>query len=916
MVAVLAIGPALPALAADYSTSTFLSNNDAGSGGQAVDAYIDEPRGLDMSSEAIYVVDTVNNVIEKIDQTGVLTTIAGTGNYGLVNGAAAVAEFASPEDIAVFGEQAEQIFIADTGNNEVRKLENNTVASFLTGLSGPKGVEISGDTLFISDTGNNRILGMSRAGGTATAFASGLNQPTKLLFWPEARSIIFVNFGEGSVRAVNVDTGKVTGPLISDLEDIGGIFLEKRNLFVVSSYSIGVFNEIWKVRLGEPDPSGQVQALSTKRLSLQRETEHLNWPTDAVMRENTLAWEEYYTWDPNLIYTEPSAAQKNQLQCLPIRKPGQNHWRKQWYMKIDRQQAVYQQNFILRPSYQGDQVFFRVKLQYDNKKLSEKKRQKSRDKNQSAWKKSIIFANDDLTAPTNLTASQRQASRVTLAWDAVTGANKYQVQLWHNDKRVDTKSNVKNTSATFTTKYVDGNQVYTARVRSCTGGDCSAWSDFYSFRTPPAKPFNVAKVLPARGIRMQALASGKYLATLQFRLRQPNNTINKQLRAKVQLCSKHLHHPDTITTKRLYVLYKGGSALLVWHNDGKLPELFAGKHRFQDDYGSTADALLGRPKDLVLTGDQTTMYIAENNKLAVYDFSSQQLTELAGHVMDSYTEGTGTAARFSDITDIDLSSNGKWLYVVDRNNHRIRKVDTTTGTSHYITGAGGTNFLFESDESNGYQEGGPCADEFEQNVAGCAYFNRPTGIVLSPDDKTLYVAEGSNNRIRAVNVNTGKTSLIAGSGDAGFKNGTGSSAQFNGPYSLDITSDGKTLYVADKYNHAIRKITLSSKVVTTVTGTGSIGHRDGTLSSAVLAIPEYVQEDNGVLYWTEAGTHSIRAAVLSANSVFTISGNGSRGYVDGVGSGAEWNNPKGIDVRGNKLYVADSTNDVVRTIEL
>lgn len=310
------------------------------------------------------------------------------------------------------------------------------------------------------------------------------------------------------------------------------------------------------------------------------------------------------------------------------------------------------------------------------------------------------------------------------------------------------------------------------------------------------------------------------------------------------------------------------------------------------------------------------MYIAENNKLAVYDMYQKTLTELAGHVMDSYTEGSGAEARFSDITSIAISPDDAWLYLVDRNNHRIRKVNTGSGKTQYITGAGGTNFSFGSEESNGYQEGEPCPGETERGVEGCAYFNRPTGLAVSPDGKSLYVAEGSNNRIRKVDIATGETSLVAGNGIASFVDGVGSAATFNGPYSADITSDGKTLYVADKYNHAIRKIDLATQRVTTVVGKGVIGLKDGAFSGAYLAIPEYVQEENGVLYWTEAGTHTVRVGFLSSQQVVTLSGNASRGYTDGAGKDAEWNNPKGFDFRAGKIYVADSTNDVIRTIQL
>lgn len=867
---------ATTASAATYQTETFLSQDDAA-------GYLDEPRGFDTDADSIYVLDTINNRIEKVKNDGSLERVAGSGEYGYKNDSALTAQFAEPQDIAVFGDHAEQIFIADTNNNVIRKLENGVVTTFLTGLSGPKGIVVEGDTLFISDTGNNRILGISRAGGNTTEFATGLNQPTKLLYWPDARSIIFVNAGEGTVRAVNVSTGAVSAPLISDLEDIGGIFLQKRNLYVVSSYSIGVFNEIWKVRLAAANPSGAVTATATKQLSLVRETENLNWPSDVLVQEDTLSWEEYYSWDTNLIFA-PAAKKPSGPTCgLNMREVGQPSWRDIWYIPTSSDTTVYSQEYILRPKYQGDQVFFRIRTQYDNKKLSKTKRTNQRDHNQSAWEQSRIFANGELHS------SHRKSRRATIHWPATVDATSYNLQLWRNTKRVKTFRHLTVRKKKLTKKYLQSNQDYQFRVQACSNGSCGDWSEFKTFRTKPAKAKRVGKIVPTRSVRMTALPNGQFKAELQFRLHKPY----KHQRVEVQLCAKDPTHPDDITTNRIYVLYKGGSALLAWHSDGTLPELIAGSHRFQQNFAETAEALLGRPKDVAFSSDQQKMYLSVNNQLVVYDFASGELSPLAGHVMDSYREGAGTDARMSDPTAIALSPDDQWLYFVDRNNHRIRKLNTATGETSYITGAGGNNFAFTTQESNGYAEGSPCADEFDLGVAGCAYFNRPTGIAISPDGKTLYVAEGSNNRIRSVDVATGQTNLIAGNG---------STSIFNGPYTLDVSSNGLTLYVADKYNSAIKAVNLTTKAVTTVV--------------SGLSIPEYVEEDNGLLYWTEAGSHKIRAMSLTNRSVFTLSGNGNVGYVNGSSTSAEWHNPKGFDFRGGKLYVADMMNDVIRTISL
>lgn len=910
----LAGAPLLTQAAATYDTQTFLGKSDAGNAGPAVDAYVDEPKGLDVSlADVMYIADSTNNVIEKIDTSGVITRIAGSGEYGNLNGTSLGAQFAAPEDIAVYG-NGEQIFIADTANNAIRKIEHGAVTTFLSGLSSPRGLALSGDTLFVSDTGHGRIIAINRNGGGTTEFASGLNQPTKLLYWSKARSIFFINSGEGEVSAVNVDTGTFSNPLIKDLEDIGGIYRDGRQLYVASSYSIGVFNEMWRVKLAAPDPSGVPVARSTTLLAEHRETEHLNFPSDIYVKEDTLQWEEYYNWDMSALYRSASADAQavDDLQCVPIKKYGEGKWRKRWFMRIDKKQKWQSAQFVLKEKYQGDEPFFRVKMQYDNPDHSDATRAREREDNQSRWKKGRKITEVGLSAPAHLELLSHASRAAVVGWDAVDGAETYSVQLWRKATKKAAITGLTDVQHSFGKEYLRANTGYKFRVRTCVGGECSSFSDFKQFRTEPATPNRIEPIQPARGQNILALDNGNFLVTLRFKLRKKE----EDLRAKVQLCTRDADHPKTITKDRIYVMYTGGSSVLVWRKKAARPQIVVGKHRFEDEYGAQADALVGRPKDIVFNANGSKMYIAENNKFAVYDFGTQQLTALAGDLMDSYREAQGPTARFSDPTSITLSPDDEWIYMVDRNNHRIRRLNTETGETEYVTGAGGTNFSFESSEGNGYAEGGPCEEEMNPEVAGCAYFNRPTGIAISPDGNTLYVAEGSNNRIRAVDVDTRVTSLVAGSGATGFSNGVGSAASFNGPYTVDVSSDGKTLYVADKYNHAIRAITLATRNVSTLVGTGAQAYRDGSFSSAALAIPEYVKEENGTVYWTEAGTQTVRAASLSSRQVTTVSGNTARGLVNGAGATAEWNNPKGFDFRAGKIYVADYTNDVIRTIQL
>ncbi|OGY80037.1 MAG: hypothetical protein A3B74_05285 [Candidatus Kerfeldbacteria bacterium RIFCSPHIGHO2_02_FULL_42_14] len=367
--------------------------------------------------------------------------------------------------------------------------------------------------------------------------------------------------------------------------------------------------------------------------------------------------------------------------------------------------------------------------------------------------------------------------------------------------------------------------------------------------------------------------------------------------------------------KELLMLFKGGSSIFRFDaKDGANEKIVVGKQRYMHEMGSKSNTLIGRPIDLILSPDKTRLLMTANDRILEFNLLTEKSRFIAGSPMDNYEEGTGAEVRMSDPTQIVMKSDGKTLYFVDRNNHRIRSINTSTGATKYLTGAGEIN-AFRS--NNGYQEGGPCPTTFKPKAKGCAYFNRPTGIALSKDQKTLYIADGSNNRIRMVTIATGKTKLIAGSGVAGFKDGMGASAKFNGPYTLALSSDGKFLFTADKYNHAIRKIDLSNNNVTTLVGKGKAGYRDGNLVDAYLNIPEYLHMgSDGKLYFTEAGNFRIRVIDFTAGKTYLVSGIGDRGVADGNISVATWGQPKGIVLKGTTLFVADYLNDKVRKIDV
>ena len=153
---------------------------------------------------------------------------------------------------------------------------------------------------------------------------------------------------------------------------------------------------------------------------------------------------------------------------------------------------------------------------------------------------------------------------------------------------------------------------------------------------------------------------------------------------------------------------------------------------------------------------------------------------------------------------------------------------------------------------------------------------------------------------------------VAGTGSSGSANGTGTSASFN--YPRGITTDGTNLYEVD-HNHLIRKIVISTGAVTTVAGTGSSGWANGTGTSASFSYPRGITTDGTNLYVADMFNHLIRKIVISTGAVTTVAGTGSQGSADGTGTSASFYRPTGITTDGTNLYVADYVNNLIRKIE-
>ena len=193
-----------------------------------------------------------------------------------------------------------------------------------------------------------------------------------------------------------------------------------------------------------------------------------------------------------------------------------------------------------------------------------------------------------------------------------------------------------------------------------------------------------------------------------------------------------------------------------------------------------------------------------------------------------------------------------------------------------------------------------------------ARFNDPNGVAVDAAGN-VYVADSNNDVIRKVSAGGAVTTLAGADGSAGFSNGLGSAAQFRTPGGIALDAQGN-LYVADSGNNAVRKIAPSGSV-STLAGGGGSGNLDGAGSAAQFSFPRAVAVDaSGTVYVSDSGNNEIRKIDTSGN-VTTLAGAGQRGSSDGQGSAAQFGNPVGVavDSLGN-VFVADSNNGTIREI--
>jgi sugar lactone lactonase YvrE len=301
---------------------------------------------------------------------------------------------------------------------------------------------------------------------------------------------------------------------------------------------------------------------------------------------------------------------------------------------------------------------------------------------------------------------------------------------------------------------------------------------------------------------------------------------------------------------------------------------------------------LQRPSAVALDA-AGTLYIAEELRIRRLDASTGVLTIVAGTTNWGYSGdgGPATAADFSGIEAISFDSAGN-LYIADRYNSRLRRVDAVTGIVTTVLGNGEQDFCGDN---------GPALD---------ACINYTTGLAIDASGN-LFIAESASGRIRRVAADSGIITTFAGTGvNAGHTGdgGPATAAGFNGLGGLDFDAAGN-LVIAGGFGNRVRRIDAASGIISTIAGTGNSGFA-GDGGSALLArfnrAADVAVDSAGNIFVADFSNHRIRRIDAQTNVITTFAGNGSR--TGPLGDGG----PAGLASLGEPNDIAfDSQGDLL-----
>ena len=324
------------------------------------------------------------------------------------------------------------------------------------------------------------------------------------------------------------------------------------------------------------------------------------------------------------------------------------------------------------------------------------------------------------------------------------------------------------------------------------------------------------------------------------------------------------------------------------------------------DGGPATSTRLSGPAKVALDG-AGNLYIVEfySNRVRMVSAATGIITTVAGNGTAGFSGdgGPATAAQMNGSQGVAVDAAGN-IYIADRYNDRVRKVTAATGI---ITTVAGSIRGFSGD-------GGP---------ATAAFLNAPVSVAFDQSGN-LYIADGHNSRIRKVDGATGIITTVVGSNLTVYSGEAGPATSAGLSFPVDVTLDASgNLYLADFYTERIHKVASATGIITTIAGSGFVGFSgDGGIGPAAAfhGADAVAVDASGTVYIADFFNHRIRRLTPPDVATWTMSTAGGSGTAGFSGDGAAataagMNAPRGVavDLTGN-VYVSDTLNGRIRKV--
>ncbi len=782
----------------------------SGDGGQATSARLYSPNGVRVAASALYIADSNNDRIRKVDlATGIITTVAGTGTAGYSGdgGLATAAQLYTPYNVAL--DAANNLYIADYGNQRIRKVDAatgiiTTIAG--TGTAGttgdggpatsaqiyyPTGVAVAegGTVVYLADYYNDRIRKVD-ATGTITTYAGGgnklgdegpateayVNGPYSLSA-DTAGNLYIAAYGESRIRQID------TGGFIHTLAGTGEAGFSGDGSVatgVTLTATAGGFTDaIIPVRVGQTTWTISVATDLTTLTTTTPVTVQASIPNVGSGQRLAAATTVTLGSTNAAVLTVPtSVAIANNATSGAVTASTHN-------VTGTAQITAGAANGIaagISPvvNVRGPQFFFSGQAGTYTTPLNA---------GTGTRVQGYVQLAANPTAPVNVTLTSANPAVLTLAPSNTTTAGTGSLTV-----TIPTNSNYVLFDLVGGPTAAEPPKLHgpTAVARDTAGNLYIADRDGYRVRKVTAA--GILSTIAGTGTAGYS-GDGGLATAAQF---QYPMGIAVDGSGNVYIADYNDHRVRKITAATGIISTIAGTGTAGYSGDG----------------GQATSARLYSPNGVRVAA--SALYIADSNndRIRKVDLATGIITTVAGTGTAGYSGdgGLATAAQLYTPYNVALDAANN-LYIADYGNQRIRKVDAATGIITTIAGTGTAGTT---------GDGGP---------ATSAQIYYPTGVAVAEGGTVVYLADYYNDRIRKVDA-TGTITTYAGGGNKLGDEGPATEAYVNGPYSLSADTAGN-LYIAAYGESRIRQIDTGG-FIHTLAGTGEAGFSgDGSVATGV-----------------------------------------------------------------------------------